>query len=263
MKDYTFIFSGASISQTPWPCWKDFIVTRYGLKNIVDNAYRGVGNEFMVESTIHHCNKASNPYVMIMFTMFDKWDWFVEDPILAKKINQEQRHPLRDLDGEQSTSGYWSTGSWFPEYKEHYLENYYSEKYFLSQTLKNLYVLQQYLKTNSIPNLILFDSPILECTEQGLNTGQITRQELVKDNPLAQIWYNQIDWSNIYKPGLIGFCEGNNLEWFGKKAKVHPPSISQLEFCKQKIWPQLDQEFTIKEPDQDTVAKKFQGLFYE
>lgn len=263
MKDYTFIFSGASITATPWPCWKDFTVTRYGLKNVVDNAYRGVGNEFIVDSTIHHCKKVNNPYVMVMFTMFDKWDWFVENATLAKKINQEQRHPLHDLDGKQSTNGYWSTGSWFPDYKEYYLENYYSEKYFFAQTLKNLYILQQYLKTNSIPNLLLFDSPMLECTEQGLNSGKLVRQELLKDNPLAKIWYDQIDWSNIYKPGLIGFCEEEGLEWFGKNCKLHPPSISQLEFSKQYIWPVLDQKFNIKEPDQDAVAKKFQGLFYE
>lgn len=263
MGDYTFIFSGASITQTPWPCWKDFTVTRYALTNVIDNSYRGVGNEFIVDSTIHHCNKTNNPYVMVMFTMFDKWDWFVENSDLATKINQEQKHPLHDLDGNQSTTGFWSTGAWFPAYKEYYLKNYYSEKYFLAQTLKNLYTLQQYLKTNSIPNIILFDSPVLECTEQGLGTGQIVRQELIKDNPLAQIWYDQIDWADICRSGLIGFCEEQGLEWFGKKAKLHPPSISQLEFCKKKIWPRLDQEFKVHVPDQETVAKKFQGLFYE
>jgi hypothetical protein len=257
------VFGGASILQTPWPNWKDFTITRYGLDNVVENAYRGVGNEFIVDSTIHVCNQVENPYVMVMLTNFDKWDWYVEDPELAKNINATQRHPLLDLNGKQSDSGFWSTGSWFPEHKEYFVEHYYSEKYFFAQTLKNLYLLQQYFRSRSIPNLIMFDSPILEYSEQQLLAEEIIKKDFISDNQLAQVWMEHIDWSNIYLPGLIGFCQQNKLEWLGKKAKNHPPSISQLMFCKEHIWPQLDLVFEVKVHDQDAIAKKYQQLFYE
>jgi len=262
MADYTFIFTGASATNSPWPSWKDFVVTRYGLDNVVENAYRGVGNEFMIDSTIHQCKKVKNPFVMIMMTMVDKWDWYVEDAELAAKISREEKHPLRDLNGDQSPSGFWSTGSWFPEYKADYKKLYYSEKYFTASTLKNLFLLQSYLKQNNIPSIILFDSPVLECNEQELNFGKFLQRDLVANNQLAKVWYDLIDWSDIDTSGLIGYCINNKLDWFNDKYKMHPPSVSHLEYCKAVVFPKLDQHFKVVDDDQDYVAQKFQKLFH-
>lgn len=262
MSDYTFIFTGASGTNSPWPSWKDFVITRYDLKNVVENAYRGAGNEYMVDSTIHQCKKAKNPFVMIMLTMFDKWDWFVSDPALAAQISAEEKHPLRDLDGNQTTSGFWCTGSWFPKYKEYYKEKYYSKEYQFADTLKNLYLLQSFLQQHNIPNLILFDSPILECTESELQSGTLVRQDNLSNNQLAKIWYDLISWDNIYPNGFLGFCVDNNLEWVSEKYSIHPPPLSHLAFCKEKVFPRLDTMLKVVQEDQDFIAKKFQKLYY-
>jgi hypothetical protein len=262
MPDYNVIFTGASATNSPWPSWKDFVITRYGLNNIIENAYRGVGNEFMVDSTIHQCKKVKDPFVMIMLTMVDKWDWFVTDPELSAKISAEEKHPLRDLDGSQESSGYWSTGVWFPKYKEYYKEHYYSEAYQFAQTLKNLYVLQSFLTQKNIPNLILFDSPILDCTETTLLTGTLTRKDHITNNQLATVWYNLINWDHIYTDGLIGYCIEKNIDWVSEKYGIHPPSLSHLAFCKDIVFPTLDTVFKVKQEDQDSIAKKFQKLYY-
>jgi hypothetical protein len=262
MPDYNVIFTGASATNSPWPSWKDFVITRYGLNNIIENAYRGVGNEFMVDSTIHQCKKVKDPFVMIMLTMVDKWDWFVSDPGLSAKISAEEKHPLRDLDGAQSSAGYWSTGVWFPKYKEYYKEHYYSEAYQFAQTLKNLYVLQSFLTQNNIPNLILFDCPILSCTEEEMIQGIWSKKDYISNNQLAKVWHDLIDWEKIYTNGFIGYCIEHNLEKGNKKYGLHPPSTSHLAFCKDKIFPELDKTFEVKCDDQDFIAKKFLKLYH-
>ena len=261
MKHYNFIFSGGSITECVWPSWKNFVVQRYGIKNYVNNAYAGVGNEYMVDSTINHVKKVSNPFVMIMFTNIDKWDWYVEDQNLIDTINSNEKHPVRTINGDIGTSGFWSTGSWFPAHKTYYKNCYYSKEYFIAKTLKNIFVLQKFLTEKQIPNIMLFDSPILECTEQTLNTGKIVNENKLSE--LSSIWHDLIDWSNIYRPGLIGFCDANNLDWYRDKHHGHPPTKSHWEFTKSQIFPVLDNLLPIKNAaDPIEEINKFQQLFY-
>lgn len=260
MKSSKIIFSGASITNSPWYTWKDFVQMRYKLNGSINNAYNGVGNEFIVESTMHRCNMNPGSTALVMLTNFDKWDWFIDDPILAQSINENEKHPVRDVSGRISLSGYWSTGSWFPEGKKYFLQHYYNHLYFLKQTLKNLYVLQNFFSTNHIKNHILFDSPILHVAEQDLILGGIQKLP-ISENTMIQSWIQMIDWSNIYQPGLIGFCHDNNLPWYNKKVKAHPPSSSHLFFADKYIFPYLDEFFPVQEENLSWMIPKMDQLW--
>jgi hypothetical protein len=256
------IFSGASITNSPWYTWKDFVQHRYGLTDLIYNDYKGVGNEFIVESTIYKCQKNPVSTALVMLTNFDKWDWFVGNPDIANCINEQEKHPVRGPDGEISLQGYWSTGSWFPKYKEYFLQNYYSSNYFIKKSLKELYILQKFFQENKIQNLILFDSPIFDCAEQTLNTGIVDRLSSIQQNDTLHHWISLIDWTRIYQPGLIGFCVENHLDWYNSKHKGHPPSLSHLEFSKKHIFPYLDKIFPVLEQNQDWMSAKMDKLWH-
>lgn len=261
MTNQKVIFSGASITDSPWYTWKDFVIARYGLTEFVCNAYKGVGNEFIVESTIYNYHKNPGSMVLVMLTNFDKWDWFVEDTCLADRINKYEKHPVRALSGDASLQGYWSTGSWFPTYKKYFYENYYSQYYFIKKTLKDLYILQKYFSDHSIKHLILFDSPIIECEEQTLNTGVIKKIAVVEKDETLNYWISMIDWNNIYRPGLIGFCIENDLKWYNVNFKGHPPSSSHLAFAEKHIFPFLDDVFPVVGKDLTCTMKIMERLW--
>lgn len=261
MTDRPVIFSGASITNSPWDSWKDFVKFRYGIKNFIDNDYKGVGNEFIVESTIVQCKKNPKALALVMLTNFDKWDWYVDDIDLANKINRNEKHPVRDLQGNISYKGYWSTGSWFPTYKETYHQNYYSDHYFIKNSLKNLYVLQKFFSDADVKHLILFDSPIFECAEQVLNTGKLVKCTMFQQDEELKQWSSMIDWREIYQPGLIGFCEENGLDWYNTRYKGHPPSSSHFYFAEKHIFPCLDNILPIVENDQSWKLSKMDRLW--
>jgi hypothetical protein len=259
---YSVVFSGASITNSPWYTWKDFTIERYHIQNPVENSHRGVGNEFIINSTIQKCQEHANPFVVAMLTNIDKWDWYVQDSTECMRINAHEKHPVRNLQGSISIGGFWSTGSWFPGVKEHYKKHYYSQDYFAFKTLQNIYCLQQFCKSKNIPCVILFDSPVLNCLEQDINNQDLTYKSLT-DNELCRSYTGQIDWSGIYQPGLIGYCMSNSLEWFHSEIKGHPPSLSHLAFAEQHLFPVLDSYFSVKNPDLRPIAQKFQNMFYD
>jgi len=262
MSKYTFIFSGGSITNSIWPSWREFTLMRYGIKEFVDNAYPGVGNEFLINSTINFCQEVKNPFVFIMLTNIDKWDWYVENQDVINLINTNEKHPIRPITGKLGEPGYWSTGSWFPSYKEYFKDHYYSEQQFIANTLKNLYILQMFLSNTQIPHLILFDSPILTCTEQELNTGKIIQRDMLSDNKLAKTWDQLIDYKNIYLPGLIGFCEQQNLQWFNPSYRGHPPSSSHYSFAETQIFPSIDKLLpVINKEKPEEIINRYQEMY--
>ena len=262
MNNPHFIFGGASITDSPWLTWKDFVIERYNIRDVDCCAVKGVGNEFIRWSVLNKIKP--NSVACLMFTNIDKWDWMVNDVETAEKINREEKHKVINLDGQESDQGFWCTGSWFPVYKEHYKKNYYNQTYMLGKTLECICFLQTFFEQRKIPYLLLFDSPILQITEQELNQGIIQESLLLESkNPLIKFWYDLIDWSNIYQPGLIGYCDQNNLPWRNKKFGGHPPSSSHLNFCNQHVFPFLDQYATVQQTDLEWMAKKFDQMWQE
>jgi len=223
---------------------------RYALSNFVNTSVKGIGNEVILLKAIQQAKKYANPVVIVQLTNVDKWDWHVEHPDLAEKISHE-RHPLTKLDSAES-SGFWSTGSHFPLWKQHYKENYFSITYQMYHTLMLIHWFQLCCKANQWEHYILFDSPILSVIEQQLNTGQLTLEQCFEqqltDNALCKVLVDNIDFSEIYCPGLIGYAKVNNLDWYSTSAKGHPGSLVHYLFAQDVVIPVLDK---IILPDQD------------
>ena len=73
------IIGGASITDSPWFTWADFLTESTKLP-VVDLSSRGVGNEYIVASIVKNLNKISkNSLVVVMLTNVDKFDWYVEN----------------------------------------------------------------------------------------------------------------------------------------------------------------------------------------
>lgn len=260
MNDYHFVFGGASITDSPWLTWKDFVIDRYQLTDYSVCAFKGIGNEFISWSVLNSLK--TNSFVCIMFTSVDKWDWLVDNPTTVQLINQHEKHKVIDLQGQQTDQGFWCTGSWFPAFKEYYAEHYFSPTYFLAKSLEKIFFLQSVLKQKNIPYLFLFDSPLLEFAEQDLNQNAANGSLLQYFNsPYVQLWHDQIDWSNIYQPGLIGYCKSNNLPWISSRFGTHPPSSSHLSFCHNHVFPELDKYLTPVENDLTKQAEKFDKMW--
>jgi hypothetical protein len=265
-KSRDVIIGGSSITNSnPWPTWASWVMKRYASSNFVNTSVKGTGNEVILIKAIQEAKKYANPVVIVQLTNVDKWDWYVEDHEVTARLKFE-RHPITKLDPADS-SGFWSTGSHFPLWKQHYKENYFSITYQMYHTLMLIHWFQLCCKANQWEHYILFDSPILSVTEQQLNLGQLTQHECVGtnlvDSALCQLLFDQIDFSNIYVPGLIGYAELHNLEWYSVNAKGHPGSLVHYYFARDIVLPWVDQRLEATEEfgTFEIEAKVMQKLF--
>jgi hypothetical protein len=119
------IIAGASITSSPWFTWADYLKDESGLPT-VDLSRKGVGNEYIINSLVQN-QKHLGPdsLVVMMLTNIDKWDVFVEGQRFDDLLGQ--KHAPIPIG---SRSGFWCTGSWFPDYKKAYDELYYNVDYF-------------------------------------------------------------------------------------------------------------------------------------
>jgi hypothetical protein len=241
------VVSGASITNdSTWPTWATWVKHRYGLTNITNVSVKGIGNELILLKAIHAAKQLINPVIVVQLTNVDKWDWYVDNPKLITKINQE-KHPITRLSNSDA-NGFWSTGSHFPLWKEYYKNNYYSIEYQTYKTLQQLQWFQMLCNKQQWQYLVLFDSPILSVTEQQLNIGQLTIDECLAmtlvNNSLSQSIFESTMFDNIYLPGLIGYACQNNLLWHTDKFKGHPGSLVHYYFTKDIISTDLDKILT-------------------
>ena len=120
------IVSGSSITDDgPWPTWATWLSRMFGW-SVTNVSLRGIGNEMILLQAINAAKKVDSGTVTIMvpLTSVDKWDWYVQRDDIIKDIDR-QKHPTRRLD-PRDPYGFWCTGSWFPEWKQHYGDNYLS-----------------------------------------------------------------------------------------------------------------------------------------
>ena len=263
----TVIFSGTSVTNDQaWPTWATWIKRHYGFKNVIDQSARGIGNEVILNRAVDAAFKASGDvYLLVQLTSVDKWDWYIQDAELMKKI-QLEKHPGILVD-KNDQYGYWCTGSHFPLWKEHYKDNYFSIDH---QTFKTLQLIQWFTmlcEKHNWKHQIIFESPLLSVTEQQLNTGQLTKDECVQttltENSLCRILNNSLDLEQFYLPGIIGYACINNLPWFHPTFKSHPGSLVHYYYARDIVCPALDQVFDAKSSFEllKPEAERFQNLF--
>ena len=263
--NFQLIISGSSITNDyEWPTWYTWIKKRYKFSNDINLSLKGLGNEAIILRAVHGAKKVDNPFILLQLTSVDKWDWYVNDGNLVKIINKE-KHKINIFD-KTDQFGYWSTGSHFPLWKEHYKNNYFSIQHQMLQTLILIQWFQQLSDAQGWKYLILFDSPLLSVTEEQLNKGTLTYEQCfdnnLTNNSLCQILFDKSTFTEIYTPGLIGFATVNGLPWYHHKFKGHPGSLVHLEFAKQIVDLELSQAFTpvVEFEEFETEATRFQGL---
>lgn len=260
------VISGSSITDDkPWATWATWISRRYGSSNIINTSTKGIGNEVILLKAVQEAKKQPNPLVIVQLTSVDKWDWFVEQQELVNKFINE-KHPLLRLQ-PNDTAGFWSTGSHFPSWKQHWREHYFSLSYQMYHTLQLLNWFQLTCDQQGWDKYVIFDSPILAVTEEELNQGKLERSQcfetkLVK-NSLCKVIFDLIDLDRVYQPGLIGYAKLNSHPWLTVLAKSHPGSLVHWLFARDIICPILDQivEPTVELEEFFLEAKMMQKLF--
>ena len=259
------IVGGASISNSPWFTWVDFLENETDI-NLINLSRRGAGNEYIVSSIAKEAYILDpNTVVIVMLTNIDKFDWYVEGQQFLE-LQTEKHRPL----SISETSGFWSTGSWFPLKKEYYRDYYYTDDYFCTKSIQQILLLQTICNNAGAKLEILFDSPIWTHVEQELNL--IGKQQLNSDDfthnflsrPLSKIWANSLstELQNVYNDSLIGFCWNHGLAWYNQHYNVHPPSSSHYKYYQEIVRPKLSKYLTLN-PDLgiDKKIKKFDDLW--
>lgn len=242
------IVLGASITASPWLTWKDFLEIESRLK-ATDLSTRGVGNEYMVTALAQQATKITNETLVVaMFTNVDKFDWYVEGNTYHQL--QKQKHQPIQI---SNNSGFWCTGSWFPDLKELYHNNFYSLDYFTTKSIQQIVLLTQMCQQAGAQLEIFFDSPIWNYTEQDVNAigkDNVGPQLLTKnllDQPLTKFWATQLgqQHQDLENQSLIGHCWTNGLDWYTIKYKGHPPSGSHWSYYNTVMKPRLSTHITM------------------
>lgn len=257
------IIGGSSITDTTaWPTWATWINYRYKPQSFINTGTKGLGNEAIILRAIEKAQEFLHPVIIVQLTNVDKWDWYVEDKNLLEQM-QNEKHTV-NLFGN---GGFWSTGSHWPKWKEHYRDNYYSLEYFTYRTVQLIHWFQLLCKSMDWEYYIIFDSPVFSVTEQQLNTGVISKDQCgsqcLLNNKLVSTVAQWIDTSSIYLPGIIGYAKLNNHSWYTPSIKGHPGSYVHFEFTKNIIAPTLDNtlEPVMDFADFEEEAKTFQKIF--
>jgi len=261
------VVSGASNTNGPWPTWADFIAERYECQ-MHNVSKKGMGNEAIITSAIHASTKNLKPSddatIAIMLTSIDKWDWYVADKNVVKRLDKE-KHNITRLNANDP-NGFWCTGGHFPLDKEYFRQNYYSHDYFAFKNLQLILMFYHVCNKNNWKYLVLYDSPIWSMLESELDANlpiDDSSFKLVNNNLCKWLFDSTNVCEDVYHPGLIGFLAKNNKPYFSEKYKCHPGPMSHLLFSKEHIFPKLDYLFQQKHDNEflEEYATKMDGLW--
>jgi hypothetical protein len=232
----TVVVAGSSITDCQaWPTWAHYVHRVFSWPDLIDVSAKGLGNEHILIRAVNQAKKSHDPFLLVQLTTIDKWDWYVDRSDLVNELSN-QRHPLLHL-SQDTTGGFWSTGSHFPLHKEYYRQNYYSHDYFVWRTLQLLQWFFGVCARNHWPYYVLFDSPIFAVTEAQLNQNQAgyDRVDSFLQCPLASTITDLWELDQIYLPGLIGYAVEHGLPWWCEKFKGHPGSLTHYCFAKDIV----------------------------
>lgn len=259
------IVGGASISNSPWFTWVDFLSAESNIVP-VNLSQKGAGNEYIVSSIVENFDSLdSETLVVVMLTSIDKFDWYVQDEQFLE-LKEEKHSPIPISD----SSGFWSTGVWFPSKKAHYFDQYYTDDYFCVKSIQQILLLQTICNSTGAKLEILFDSPIWTHVER--ETNIIGKERLNPDNfvhnflsqPLAKLWARLLDpeIKNLRTTSLIGFCWDRGLLWYNQKYQLHPPSGSHYQYYQEIVRPRLSKYLSLTPIlSIDKKIKKFDDLW--
>lgn len=223
---YDLVICGASMTNDkPWNTWATYVKEGYAWNSVRDVSNRGSGNTLIVTNAIAESTKVDNPFIAVMLTTFDKWDFVTDDPEKLARFDKE-KNPTYYLD---EGLGVWPTGSHFPLDKEHFKKEYYCQDWLTINNLNLINYLLLFCQSHNIPLLMLTDAPIFSTTEEYLNQGLFNDASIM--NKRTQRYKDLIDY-DFYEPGLLGYAEKYKMQWRHKKFGTHPGSMVHLKYFK-------------------------------
>lgn len=257
--------TGASISRCPWFTWADYLTETLSPATVTNYSAKGAGNHYIIRSAIHGLQSKKKPsLVAIMLTNFDKYDMWVSGT--QCQILADEKHVPRWLDGIQSTNrGFWCTGCHFPLIKEVYKKHFFDLEISAAQDLTSLLGLIKYCEDLHVPLIVMFDSPVLDYTEEQINVW--VQKQIV---PVERDFRSSIIVGPLVKSlepyvvdtqGLIGFCIENDLPWHNVTYGSHPPSLSHWIYFQKKIMPWMKKhnsnlELSDLDPEYEVLIQK-------
>lgn len=255
------IIAGGSITNSHWFTWADHAQQFLQPTRTVNLAIKGCGNKFIALSLINHILRHRPPagsLVMPMFTMIDKFDQYV-DSDRVKELFKE-KHPPITLESKyckSSESGFWSTGSHYPLTKQLYKENFYNLDWFATDTVLNIFSLQQVCTQYGLDFFPVFDSDIWNWTEEDYNKivlgENCPRRDLLTAN-LTQNFKSLIEeyTKNI---SLIEYARKNNLPIYNSLNKLHPSSDVHWSWFQSQVLPHLEKKYILHKISQSYINK--------
>jgi hypothetical protein len=263
------IIAGASITNSPWFTWADHIQQILQPQHTVNLAIKGCGNKFITLSLIKHIVQQRPPsgsLIMPMFTMIDKFDQYV-DADQAQELSGE-KHPPITLEPnycKSSQPGFWCTGSHFPLAKQFYEENFYNLDWFATDTILNIFSLQQVCKQYELDFFPVFDSDIWNWTEQDYNKiaiGEDCIRRNLLNGDLVKNFKSLLPDSIINSVGLIEYARQNNMPVYNSLNKLHPPSDVHWSWLQSHILPNIENKYVLH-PVSQSYADKIQRFTKE
>ena len=255
------IIAGGSITNSPWFTWADHAQQFLQPTRTVNLAIKGCGNKFIALSLINHILQHRPPVgslVMPMFTMIDKFDQYV-DADQVKQLSNEKHPPITLESGycKPSEAGFWSTGSHFPLAKQLYKENFYNLDWFATDTILNIFSLQQVCTQYGLDFFPVFDSDIWNWTEEDYNKialGENCPTRNLLNGSLAQNFKSLISeyTANI---SLIEYARKNNLPIYNSLNKLHPASDVHWSWFQSHILPHFENKYVLHKISRSYINK--------
>lgn len=255
------LINGASCTaDSPWKTWADLVGKRYQI-NLTNLGKKGIGNEAIITKILRKAYNTEDPVLIVMLTAVDKWDWYTTSSDMIKKIKKE-KHNGYTLDDEDDGI-YWSTGSHFPLMKEYYKLHYFSLRQMVLNTLKHISLLVNTCKSKKWPFQVLFDYQVFDYTEHDYLNNTIENINFIENNLIDKItkpFFDDIK-EFVELEGLLSTGEKHGLPIIHKKLKAHPGTEVHHVFCKEKIFPFLDQFYPVRNFNLKEIVNAEQKLW--
>jgi hypothetical protein len=243
------IIAGGSITNSPWFTWADHVEQILQPACVENLSFKGCGNKFIALSTINLILEKKPPVgslVMPMFTMVDKFDQYV-DADQARTLAHE-RHPpinIRAKYCEVGQSGFWSTGGHFPLAKQVYRENFFNLDWLTTDTILDIFCLQQVCVQHGLDFFPVFDSDIWNWTDDDytkIALGESCPARNLLDGDLAKK-FKSLVIEHTKTISLIEHARTNNLPIYSSINYLHPSSMVHWSWLQSHVLPVLAQQY--------------------
>lgn len=257
------VIAGGSITKSPWFTWADHVQQLLQPSTTVNLSVKGSGNKFislcLINYILHH-HIPPGSLIMPMFTMVDKFDQYV-DVNQAQELSKE-KHPPITLESNYCKpfeSGFWSTGCHFPLVKQVYKENFYNLDWFTTDTIFNIFALQQVCNQYNLDFFPVFDGDIWNWTDEDYDkiaVGQNLPGRNLLNGNLAQKFKSLLPESPIpLTNSLLEYARKNNMPIYTPLHNVHPPSDVHWAWTQSHVLPCLENKYAIHKISESYVNK--------